>query len=151
MYQRYRTVLAILVAPAAPTLMILVPQLLHHATLDLADQSAKLVVLAVLAASYAVSYTLGIPVYLFARRRHWRTAQQYMGAAFLMGLAAVPVIDTLLLIRIAILRSEAFLPAASELWSRHALGLTLGPIAIGCLAAPIGLLFWLIARSDRPA
>jgi hypothetical protein len=153
-----RTWLAILVAPSATALVtiifMLVPLLDGHSNLDLTGRGVRLFVLAVLGGSYALSYTLGVPIYWLARRRDWRMASAYMGGAFLMGPAAFPVMVVMGLIWAAILGPDRFwgaVHAVSDGHGLHGIHWALGVVPFGLLTMPIGLLFWLIARPDRSA
>jgi hypothetical protein len=140
-----RTWLAILVAPSALMLLLLAGQLI--ADHGVPRFSAAMLWLA--GVSYALSYTVGIPIYLLARRLGWRTRAAYVGGGFLIGAAAVVVLDALELI-LPPLHPESLTAHAYAPWT-HPADLLGGPIAIGLLTMPIGLLFWLIARPDRSA
>jgi hypothetical protein len=138
--------LAVLVAPSMTTLLMFGPTLLINATQFLTNATTRLVLSAVLVASYGLSYTFGIPIYLYARRRGWRTAYQYMGGAFLMGLATYPALCAVILIYAAIFAREKFWGGAYMLLDLNLVG---GPIVFGLLSMPIGWAFWLMTRPDQ--
>jgi hypothetical protein len=146
MTQARRTLLAALIAPLATTLLMLLPQLTGSGQLDLGTQNAKVVALLILGASYALSYTFGVPIYLFARRRYWRTWRAYIGGAFLMGLAAYPTVVLVLLTYAGLFYPEKLLEEVRLFSNIH---VWFAPLWIGLLSTPIGLLFWVIVRPDR--
>ena len=140
--------LAVFVAPSMTTLLMFGPTLLVNATQFLTNATTRLVLSAALVASYGLSYTLGIPIYLYARRRGWRTAYQYMGGAFLMGLASFPTFCALIFVYVSLFAPEkiaGFIHILLGLDVRDAIGC----IAVGLLSMPIGWAFWLMTRPDQ--
>jgi hypothetical protein len=152
-----RMLLAGLVAPSATTLVaiifLLIPRLAGNATQAVTPEGLKLAaeaLLGILAVSYAVSYTAGIPIYLVLRRRGWRTRGAYMGAAALLGVAGYLEFIVVMLAWAAFLGAERF-QIGILLWREHGLldpHNFVGAMAIGLIFTPIGLAFWLIARPD---
>jgi hypothetical protein len=134
MTSRRKTVLAILIAPSAAPLLMLGAQSLFAGKLPAPEPA-----LVYLCVSYVFSYTMGVPIYLLARRRRWRTALQYMAGGFLMGLAATLAVAVPAMI-------WAFFGAGRPLGTAP-LGLIIA-IPIGVLTTPIGLLFWFMTRPD---
>lgn len=128
--------LAMLVAPLATLLFVVCAHLIVLGNLTAAVADTKWIFLG---ASYALSYTVGIPIYLLARRRAWRTAVAYMGGGFLIG--PVTVLAGLVIV--------LFLDAFAGRLTAGPLGLLLLAIPIGFFTTPIGLLFWFIERPDR--
>jgi hypothetical protein len=153
-----RILLAGLVAPSATTLVaiifLLIPRLAGSDTLEVTPEGLKLAVealLGILAISYALSYTVGIPIYLVLRRRGWRTRGAYMGAAALMGVAGYLEFIVVTLAWAAFLGAERFQIGIHLLWGEHSLldpHNFVGAMAIGLIFTPIGLAFWLITRPD---
>jgi hypothetical protein len=138
MIPAHRVLLAMLVAPSATLLFMLGAQFFLRGHLSTATLEHKWIFLG---ASYALSYTVGMPIYLLARRRAWQTAFAYMGGGFLIGVTAILTCLVLLL---------AWDVFSGNLTNGFALlGLIPFAIAIGFLTTPIGLLFWLIERPDR--
>jgi hypothetical protein len=138
---RNRLWFAAVIAPSATALMMLMP---HMA--GLLSASMRLVLSATLVASYGLSYTIGIPIYLYARRHGWRTAFQYVGGAFLMGFATWPVFCAIMLIYAVFFAPYKLREGVPMLLDMRFVG---GAIVFGLLAMPIGWLFWLITRPDR--
>jgi hypothetical protein len=150
--------LASLVAPSATTLVaiifLLIPRLAGNATLDVTSEGLKLaveVLLGILGVSYALSYTVGIPIYLVLRRRGWRTRGAYMSGAALMGVAGYLEFIVVMLAWAAFLGPERLQIGIHLIWRSHSLldpHNFVGALAIGLVFTPIGLAFWLITRPD---
>jgi hypothetical protein len=153
-----KILLASLVAPSATTLAaiiaLLIPRLAGKVSWDVTSEGLALAVealLGLLGVSYALSYTVGIPIYLVLRRLRWRTRRAYMGGAALMGLAGWLEFIVVMLAWGAVLGPEKFQIGFHMLWKEHGLldqhnvG---GALAIGLIFTPIGLVFWLITRPD---
>jgi len=131
-----------LVAPLATPLFMVCAHLIVLGKLTAGVADTKWIFLG---ASYALSYTVGIPIYLLARRRAWRTPFAYMAGGFLIGPAAVLAG---LVIVMLLDGFEGRLMAAYPLIGSP-LGWLALAIPIGLFTTPIGLLFWLIERPDR--
>jgi len=142
MTRTQRVLLAMLVAPLATPLFVVCSFLIVRGKLTASAVDTKWIFLG---GAYALSYTVGIPIYLLARRRAWRTALAYMGGGFLIGPAAV------MLGLVIILLLDAFMGRLAAAYPLLAspLGLLVLAIPIGFFTTPIGLLFWLIERPDQ--
>jgi hypothetical protein len=137
---RWRNVIAIAVAPSATGIFWLGLLLLGHGRLTwyVIDVIAWAMV-----GSYLLSYTFGIPFYLLARRRRWRTAGAYIWGAYLMGAAAITVLALFFEVFPSAGRPPIPLNANTPIF-------LLGSAAlIGLMSSPIGFIFWLITRPDR--
>jgi hypothetical protein len=130
-------------------LMILLPQLTGNAKLDISDWLEGRVTVLILIASYVLSVAAGVPAYFVVRRYFQQTWRVYLAAAFLSGASAVPLtIAAVLLWGLAFAGAEKF-SAVAKLFSSAGAQVVGASIGIGILFAPIGLLFWGIARPDR--
>jgi hypothetical protein len=139
----WRNLIAIALAPSASAIFSLGMHLLGYGRLDWHEIDLSVWVMAV---SYLLSYTFGVPFYLLARRRRWRTAGAYIWCAYLMGVAAVATLALLASIL-------ALMPAGNHHFTVKASTpfLLVGAAAIfGFMSSPIGFVYWLIARPDRP-
>jgi hypothetical protein len=153
-----KMLLASLVAPSATTLVaivfLLIPRLAGEVTWDVTSEGLELALealLGLLAVSYALCYTVGIPIYLVLRRLGWRTRRAYMGGAALMGLAGWFEFIVVMLAWGAFLGPERFQIGIHMLWKEHGMldqHNLVGALAIGLIFTPIGLAFWLITRPD---
>jgi len=106
MASQQKTLLAAIIAPSATPLFML--GLLGHGGLHHIDDDARGLLLLLFAASYVLSYTVGIPIYFYCYRRGWRTANAYTGAAFVMGCAAYPLFAALMLTYAALFDQAKF-------------------------------------------
>ena len=140
MIRAHRVMLAMVVAPAATPLFMLGAELLYRGKLSSAAPTTGWIVMA---ASYALSYTIGAPIYLLARRRRWRTVVEYMQGGFLIGMVAVTLCTVILLAADAFHGLSPGYSLSTDVW-----GLLIA-VLLGPLTVPIGLVFWLIARPDR--
>jgi hypothetical protein len=151
----YRTLLAILLAPSAlalvATILRVLAILFGDSALKLPDGYDGLFLLGLLGVSYAVSYTIGVPIYLLIRRRGWRSRGAYLGGSFIMGFAVLQAAVGIGLIISAFFGADRFWAALGALQNGHLHGLhwLVAPTLVGVVTMPIGLLFWLIARPDR--
>lgn len=153
-----KILLAGLVAPSATTLMavvfLLIPRLAGQVTWHVTTEGLELAVeslLGLLGVSYALCYTVGIPIYVVLRRLGWRTRRAYMGGAALMGLAGWLEFIVVMLAWGTVLDPKRFEIGIHLIWKEHGLldpHNLVGAMAIGLIFTPIGLTFWLITRPD---
>ncbi len=164
MTQSQRTFLAAAVAPLAPTSLLLLAQLAFaplaltwlwlsqrwfgHPRLGLLDPTLSHVLVGSAVGGYVLSYALGTPACLVLRRLQRTRWYAYLTGAFLAGALAVSL--ALLWVTFPdpswpMAELGFFSVNASAYVSIYAFGLV-----AGMLTASAGLLFWLIARPDRP-
>jgi hypothetical protein len=146
-----RMLLAVVVSPASTAALMFGPILLAHATWFFTETNWRLVSVTTLSLSYVVSYTLGVPIYLYARRRRWQTKFQYMWGAFLMGLGGFPLYLLVLVVITAVVAPARIGELLDILFGvKDAVAVhVVAPIAFGLLSMPIGLTFWTITRPDQ--
>jgi hypothetical protein len=151
MAQTLRLWLAILIAPSAPMLLLLLIFLIDPT--DSSDTgkagvtrySTETILLTLWGMCYTLSYLVGLPLYLLARRLGVRTWPVYTVGAYFMGFAALPVFGIILVLCAVTLPPGESLPAATIALNTFDLPTPF----LGLPLAPIGLLFWLITRPDR--
>jgi hypothetical protein len=125
-----RAVLAFLIAPLVPALVLTLPAALHE------DKNAVTQFIAFATVSYCATLLIAVPGHLLLRKRHWTWLSTYVAVGGVMGLAVF-----------------AFL-FISGLPSRVP---GLGSVVRRLLSLPVDMIagvvvlicFWLIARPDR--
>ncbi|HTZ77792.1 MAG TPA: hypothetical protein VMC10_07785 [Stellaceae bacterium] len=144
-----RPLIAALIAPGAPVLMVVGTQFLGVARTDLRDGSNVFFLLIVLAGLYACSIVVGAPAYLFVRRLRLTEWYAYSAVSFVAGALALPLglIADLAWIFLSAGAGDSFRAASiyATLNGKIGAGCFLG----GLIFIPIGLLFWFIERPDR--
>jgi hypothetical protein len=126
-----RLVMALLVAPLVPAVLLRIPAWLHG---DARPGTALM--LAVLA-TYAVMLLFGLPAYVLSRRWGWTNVFVYMALGAIIGLMAYTITIT-----------TPIAPHTSGVLSALVLMVVYLPIALvgGTIAMTS---FWLITRPDR--
>ncbi len=147
--RRRRLLLAAIIAPAAPVIMILVPQLTGHARLNLTDWGDDLVLVMILCGAYALSLLLGVPAYLIVRRLRRQSAPIYLLAGFCIGAVSIPLVILGIFSWALLSRGFEKLIVIASPFAREADKVLGASVGIGLLFAPIGLLFWFIARPNQ--
>jgi hypothetical protein len=141
--------IGVLVAPLAPILLMLLPQLAGNPRLNLRTWQGGATLLIIAGASYVWSYTVGLSAYLIVRRYRYVSLSSYVAAALVGGVISFPLCGALVYC-IALLSGRPVRGLTEALTLNFNEASLIAGIAVGFfLAAPIAILFWLIERPDQ--
>lgn len=131
----YRKLIGMVVAPLAPTLMMV-------KGFNLASHTGLVLTAAFITGGYTLSFIFGVPAYLVLQRCRWTGWPHYVAAAFIVGAMGTPILG----LGWVYWRTSSM---AAVLHTAMDVRLYPGSLFIGVLTIPVGLLFWLIVRPDR--
>ena len=145
-----RLILAALVAPSAPVLMIAFGRVLGVGRTNFSDPNSLLVLGALLLGSYACSVILGIPACLLLRGKRATALYIYATAALLTGAAALPLGLFGSLIWIYFSRGTDAFARGAHIYMDLGWKIPGGSSLTALVYLPVGILFWFIARPEQP-
>jgi hypothetical protein len=125
-----REILAFLIAPLVPALLLILPAVFHD------DSIAFAQFLAYSTVSYCATLLIAVPAHFLLRKRHWTLLSLYVSVGGAMGLA------------VFLFHFMLGVPARTP---------GFGPVARTLISLPVDMMggvliltcFWLIARPDR--
>jgi hypothetical protein len=144
MQRKGRIALAALVAPAAPTVIILLLVSGGHLLWLSERMSFSLITVF----SYMWSYTVGIIAYLLMRRLHWVGLLSYLAVTILGGVISFPLYGLLIYVT-ALVRGRANYGLQESLHHIFNGSTFIGGFVVGLFATTIAISFWIIVRPDR--
>lgn len=142
-----RLLIAALVAPSAPVLMVVFGRLFPVARTDPREWNDASLLLDVLIGLYACAIVVGIPAYIFVRRKRLTSWSAYIAVAIVAGVTALPIGFSGLLAWALLERGPAGFVRAAGILATLQWKLVPGSILGGLLFIPIGWLFWRIERN----